>query len=154
MQKQQLESKSIGDIFTPELAESFKVEVDRAIKKLDLQVVEAVLVDYQIAHFQDSIDFLEALDPVLNQWIKKGLGSMVIGSVTSSSSRCIACEIGKKMTVYEFEYKHADAPVPMNRVHYSRDFGILIDIRNGILFEIRVCNAFLNKKEMENLTAG
>jgi hypothetical protein len=149
MLKQQKKLKYISDCFTPALTDLFKVEVDIALKKLDLQSVESVLANYQIAHFQDSIDFLEALGPILQGWKREGRGSVVVGSVTTSKSRCIACEIGRNMTVYEFEYKHANAPAPMNRVHYSWNFGILMDIRNGILFEMRVCNGFLNKEELQ-----
>lgn len=153
MQKQQVKLKSISDMFTAALTASFKEEVDIVLKSLNLHKVKAVLENYQIAHFQDSIDFLEALGPILSKWKKEGQGSVVLGDVTSSKSRCIACEYGRKMTVYTFEFKHANAPTPMNRVHYSRNFGILLDIRNDILFEIRVCNGFLNKYELEDLSS-
>lgn len=153
MQKQQVESRSISDMFTPALTASFKEEIDSALKSLNLHKVKAVLESYQIAHFQDSIDFLEALGQVLSKWKKEGQGSVVLGDVTTSNSRCMACEYGRKMTVYTFEYKHATAPTPMNMVHYSCDFGILLDIRNDIIYEIRVCNAFLNKYEMEDLSS-
>lgn len=151
MQKQHIKLKNISDCFIPALTDLFKVEMDNALKTLDIQEIESVLTNYQIAQFKDSIDFLEALGPILQGWKREGQGSVVLGSVTTSKSQCIACEIGRNMTVYEFEYKHAYAPVPMNRIHYSRSFGILMDIRNNILFEIRICNGFLNKSELENL---
>ncbi len=113
--------------------------------------VKAVLDKYSIANFQDSIDFVEALDYCLNGWKKENMSSKVYSEVTTSDSRCIACEHGKGMMVYQFEYIHAAAPIPMNRVVYGWDFGILLDIRKEILHEVRVCNAFLEKDEMEKL---
>ncbi|SIQ92585.1 hypothetical protein [Maribacter ulvicola] len=143
--------KSISDCFTPELTKQFQIEMDAAIKKIDMIPVLAILEKYQIAHFQDSIDFVEALRPYITGWQKENEGSKLYSDVTTSESRCIACEYGKGMVIYEFEFIHSLAPEPMNRVVYGRDFGILFDIRNEILFEVRVCNAFLDKKEMKLL---
>ncbi|WP_300024357.1 hypothetical protein [uncultured Maribacter sp.] len=143
--------KSISDCFTPELTKQFKVEMDAALKKIDINPVKELLEKYHIANFQDSIDFVEALDYCLHGWKKEHMGSKVYGEVTTSDSKCIACEHSKGMVVYEFEYIHAAAAIPMNRVVYSWDFGVLFDIRKEILHEVRVCNAFLNRKEMQRL---
>jgi len=151
MQKQQLKSKSISDMFTPTLTGLFQEEIDIALKTLDYNKIKLVLDKYQIADFQDSVDFLEAIEPILNNWKKEGQKSIVVGEVMTSPSRCIACEIGRNVKIYEFVYKHSNAPTPMNQIHFIKDFGILLDIRKGILFEIRVCNAFLNKNEMKTL---
>ncbi|MBM1105178.1 hypothetical protein JQC67_03395 [Aurantibacter crassamenti] len=151
MQEKKVSQKNISDCFTPELTNQFKNEMDVALKKIDMTPVKAVLDKYQIAHFQDSIDFVEALSPYITGWQKENEGSRLYSDVTTSESRCIACEYGKDMIVYEFEFIHSLAPEPMNRVVYGRDFGILFDIRDEILFEVRVCNAFLNKQEMIKL---
>ncbi|VXC15327.1 hypothetical protein [Maribacter litoralis] len=151
MNKDPRKTKSISDCFTPELTRQFQIEMDAALKKMDMSSVKEVLEEYKIAHFQDSIDFIEALDYCFNSWKKENMGSKVYGEVTTSESRCIACEHGKGMIVYEFKYMHAAAPIPMNRVVYGWDFGILLDIRDEILFEVRVCNAFLDKDEMEKI---
>ncbi|SIR14408.1 hypothetical protein [Maribacter ulvicola] len=143
--------KNICESFTPELTRQFIIDIDIALKKIDINPVKELLEKYHIENFQDSIDFIEALDYCLNGWKKEHMGSKIYGEVTTSDSKCIACEHGKGMVVYEFEYIHSLAPEPMNRVVYGRDFGILFDIRNEILFEIRVCNAFLDKGEMERL---
>ena len=149
MKQENIIPKSISDCFTPELTKQFQIEMDAALKKIDMISVKAVLEKYKIAHFQDSIDFIEALTPYLTGWQKENKGSLVYGEVTTSESRCIVCEYGKGMVIYEFNFIHAAAPEPMNRVVYGRDFGILFDIRDEILFEVRVCNAFLDKEEMK-----
>lgn len=151
MNKDPRKTKSISDCFTPELTKQFQIDIDVALKKIDIIPVKAILDKYNIANFQDSIDFLEALDYCFNSWKKENLGSKVYSEVTTSQSRCIACEHGKGMIVYEFEYIHTAAPIPMNRVVYGWDFGILFDIKKEILYEVRVCNAFLNRDEMERL---
>lgn len=151
MHQKKVRKENISECFTLELTKQFQIEMDSALKKMDMTSVKEVLEEYKIAHFQDSIDFLEALTYCFNGWKKENMGSKVYGEVTTAQSRCIACEHGKGMIVYEFEYIHTAAPIPMNRVVYGWDFGILFDIRKEILHEVRVCNAFLNKKEMETL---
>lgn len=151
MKQENIIPKSINECFTPELTKQFQIEMDAALKKIDIILVKAVLEKYKIHQFQDSIDFIEALDYCFNGWKKENLESKVYGEVTTSESRCIACEHGKGMIVYGFQFIHASAAIPMNRVVYGWDFGVLFDIRDEILFEVRVCNAFLNKQEMENI---
>ena len=151
MHKDKKKPNSINECFTPELTKQFQIDIDAALKKIDMISVKAVLDKYQIAHFQDSIDFVEALNPFITGWQKENEGSKLYSDVTTSESRCIACEYGKGIKVYEFEFIHVEAPEPMNRVVYGRDFGILFDIRNEILHEVRVCNAFLNKNEMTKI---
>jgi len=148
MHQKKIKKDNISDCFNPELTSQFVLEIDAALKKIDIIPVKAILDKYNIANFQDSIDFLEALTYCFNGWKKENMGSKVYGEVTTAQSRCIACEHGKGMKVYEFEYVHAAAPIPMNRVVYGWDFGILFNIKKEILHEVRVCNAFLDKKEM------
>ena len=151
MHQKKVRKENISECFTPELTKQFQIEMDAALKKMDMTSVKEVLEEYKIAHFQDSIDFIEALDYCLNGWKKENMGSKVYGEVTTSESKCIACEHGRGMVVYEFEYIHAAAAIPMNRVVYGWDFGILLNIRKEILHEVRVCNAFLDNDEMEKL---
>ncbi|CAG2533778.1 hypothetical protein MAR621_03824 [Maribacter dokdonensis] len=151
MQKDRKKYTSISDYFTPELTKQFQIEMDIALKKIDINPVKELLEKYHIANFQDSIDFMEALDYCFNGWKKEHMGSKIYGEVTTSDSKCIACEHGTGMIVYEFEYVHAAAPIPMNRVVYGWDFGILFNIKKEILHEVRVCNAFLDRKEMSIL---
>ncbi|MFV1449143.1 hypothetical protein VBZ51_08345 [Maribacter sp. HS] len=151
MQKNKTTPANISECFTPELTKSFKLEADIALKTMKLDKVILVLQKYGIDKFQDSIDFIEALSEIFVQWKKEGQGSVLVDEVTTSGSKCIACEIGKNVVVYDFSYQHMKAPEPMNRLVYGWDFGILFDIRNEILFEIRVCNAFLNKSDLQKL---
>ena len=145
----------IKDVFNPALTELFKSDLDLALRKINVQAVEDVLHSYQLTHFQDSIDFLDALDEFINQWRKEEWWTVIIaGSVTTSKSKCIACEIGRNITVYEFEYLHANAPKPISQIHYRFDFGVLLDIRKGALCGFRLCNAFLNKTDLNNLEAN
>ncbi|SDS58434.1 hypothetical protein SAMN05192545_1660 [Maribacter dokdonensis] len=62
MQKDRKKPTSVSDCFTPELTRQFKVEMDAALKKIDINLVKELLEKYHISNFQDSIDFIEALD--------------------------------------------------------------------------------------------
>ena len=71
MQKDRKKYTSISDYFTPELTKQFQIEMDIALKKIDINPVKELLEKYHIANFQDSIDFMEALDYCFNGWKKE-----------------------------------------------------------------------------------
>ncbi|WP_282111452.1 hypothetical protein [Maribacter stanieri] len=95
MYQKEIRKEKISECFTPELTIQFQIEMDAALKKIDITPVKAVLDKYSIANFQDSIDFVETLDYCLNGWKKENMDSKVYSEVTTSDSKCIACEHGK-----------------------------------------------------------
>lgn len=137
--------------FTPETTKQFQKDMDQALKTVELIQVMKVLIKYDIIKDPDVRDFLNAFTEMLKGWQQPMQGTQVVGEATTRESKCIACEIGKNMTVYEFQYQHKEAKEPYNRIIYGYDFGMLFDIRDGILHDLRICNAFLSTSEMKNV---
>jgi len=151
MTNKELEVSSISEKFTVEKTQQFQIEMNIAVKTMELMDVMKVLIQYNIIKNKESKDFLNAFMAMNEKWQKQNEDSVLVGEVQTRKSKCIACEFGKDMTVYEYHYKHSGAPVPYNRIVYKNEFGMLYDIKDGILQDIRICNAFLNKEEMHKL---
>lgn len=141
----------LQDFFTVETTKTFQMDMDRALKTMEPTEVLRVLLKYDIASKPEVKDFLEIYSQMMGGWQKENQGSKVASEVTTSKSRCSACFLGKCMTVYEFEYKHSKAHVPYNRVIYQYDFGMMYDVRDGILHDLTICNSFLSKAELQEL---
>jgi hypothetical protein len=151
MIKKDFATNTISEKFTVEKTQQFQNEMNIAIKTMELMEVMKVLIQYNIIKNKESKEFLNAFIEMNEKWQKQNEDSVLVGEVHTRKSKCIACEFGKDMTVYEYQYKHLGAPVPYNRIVYQNEFGMLYDIKEGILHDIRICNAFLNKEEMHKL---
>jgi hypothetical protein len=141
--------KELHDFFTPEKTQQFLVDMDQAIKKLDFHPIYNVLRKYGIIENQDAQEFGDAYLELMHKLHRHDKGSAVVTNVSKRKSRCIACEFGKDMTVYEFEYRFPEADSAWCTVIYRYDLGILYDIREGVLHNLKICNAFLTHQEME-----
>ncbi|MBQ4915290.1 hypothetical protein J8L85_12630 [Maribacter sp. MMG018] len=143
--------KGLGNFFTTKSTKSFIHDMNNALKAMeDIEVIR-VLLKYNIVIQPEVTEFLEAYHEMMNGWQKKGKVSVVVGDVSISKSRCAACLLGKSITVYGFEYKHSEAEFPYNRIVYKYDFGMAYDVREGILYDLMICNSFLSKNEMQEL---
>jgi hypothetical protein len=141
----------ISIFFTVEKTQLFKLDMDLALKTMELMEVMKVLIKYEILKCKESLEFLEGFNEMNKGWQKEFERSILVDVVQTRESRCMACEFGNDMTAYEFHYKHSEAPEPYNRVIYMKEFGMLYDIKDGILHDIRICNSFLTKDEMKEL---
>ena len=137
--------------FTKASTKLFKADMDAALRTMELREIMQVLINYDIISKPEAKEFMDAFLDVLKGWQKPGEGSVVLKVLPGRESRCIFCVYGKGMQVYEFHYKHTDAPEPYNYIIYSQEFGMLYDIKEGILHDIRICNAFLSKTEMQEI---
>ena len=141
----------LQEYFTIETTKTFQIDMDKALKTMTYMEVMKVLLKYNIILKEEAKEFLNGYNDMLQGWQKPFEGSIVVNEIITRGSRCIACEHGKGMTVYEFQYKHSMAKEPYNRIIYGYNFGMLYDIRDGILHDLRICNAFLSKTEMQVL---
>ena len=148
MTRKEIITSTISEKFTIEKTKLFQRDLDIALKTMELIDVMKVFIKYEILRNRESKEFLDAFIEMNASWQRKNEGSVIVGEIQTSKSRCIACQFGKGMTVYEFQYKHSEAPSPHNQIVYMSEFGMLYDIKDGILHDISICNAFLNKQEM------
>jgi hypothetical protein len=143
--------KGLQVYFTIETTKTFQIDMDKALKEMQLMDVMKVLIKYDIILKPESKEFLQGYREMMERWQKPHEGSIVVNEVSTNSSRCVLCEYGKGITVYEFNYKHSDAEEPYNYIIYGSNFGMMYDIRGGILNDLAICNAFLSKTEMAEL---
>tara|TARA_R110000868_G_scaffold409934_2_gene696618 strand:+ start:1475 stop:1933 length:459 start_codon:yes stop_codon:yes gene_type:complete len=151
MTRNDITTSSLNEKFTVEKTKLFQRDLDIALKTMELIDVMKVFIKYEILRNKETKEFLDAFIEMNESWQRKYEGSVIVGEIQTSMSRCIACQFGKGMTVYEFQYKHSEAPFPNNQIVYMSEFGMLYDIKDGILHNISICNAFLNKQEMNAL---
>ncbi|MDM9630237.1 hypothetical protein [Robiginitalea aurantiaca] len=146
------EKNILSDYFTKESTKTFLHEMDIALRSLSYGEVLRVVLNYNILKLVEVKEFLSAYAEMLRSWQKPYEGTIIVGEIITRASKCIACVYGKDMTVYEFQYKHSRAKEPYNYIVYGYNFGMLYDIQDGILNDLRICNAFLSKSEMQNLS--
>jgi hypothetical protein len=141
----------LKDNFTIATTKTFQIDMDKALKSMELSEVMKVFIAYDINLKPEVKEFLEGYNGMMEAWQKPNKGSIVVNEVSTSGSRCIVCEYGKGMTVYEFHYMHSKAEIPLNRVIYRYDFGMMYYIQDGILNDLMICNAFLSKTDIKAL---
>ncbi len=141
----------LRDHFTKVSTKSFQRDLDHALKSMTSSEVIRVLHHYDILLKKETKEFLEAYYEMMEGWQKPLEGTVIVGEIKTRDSKCIACVYGKEITVYKFQYKHSKAKEPYNYVVYGYEFGMLYDIRDGILHDLSICNAFLSKTEMQKL---
>ena len=141
----------LSELFTRETTLTFQHDMDVALKTMWYGEVVRVVIKYDILAIEEVKEFLDAYSQMLNSWEKPYEGTEIVGEIKTRGSKCIACVYGKDMKVYEFQYKHSRAKEPYNYIVYGYEFGMLYDIRDGILRDLRICNAFLSRTEMQTL---
>lgn len=132
--------------------QTLRLEITQALKTMNLTKVKTVFKKHKIENRKESQEFLETLKPIFENWKKPNQGSILKHEVTLGKSRCMGCEFGKDVLQFTFKFQHTKAPQPRNQIVYSCSFGVLFNTENDQFKDIRVCNAFLSKKEMEEIS--
>ncbi|SDM35847.1 hypothetical protein [Kriegella aquimaris] len=107
MTRKDIITSSISEKFTVEKTRLFQSDLDIALKTMALMDVMKVFIKYEILRNKESEEFLDAFSEMNESWQRKNEGSVIVGEIQTSKSRCIACEFGKGMSVYEFHYRHS-----------------------------------------------
>jgi hypothetical protein len=81
--------------------------MDIALKKMELMEVMNVLIKYDIILKKESKEYMDTYCEMMSGWRKENEGSVVVNVVATRESRCFACYLGKRMTVYQFQHKHS-----------------------------------------------
>ena len=119
-------SEGLSEFFTVETTKTFQIEMNKALKQeMSLSEIMRVLIKYGVMLKPKVKEFLEGYHHMMESWQQEGQGSEVVGELTTSESRFIACLLGQRIAVYEFEYKHASAKKPLNYVIHGYKFGMM-----------------------------
>ena len=145
-------SPGLSELFTAETTITFQRDMDKTLRTMSYGEVLRVILKYGILSIKEVKEFLHAYSEMLQSWQEPYERTEIVGEIKTRGSKCIACVLGKNITVYEFQYKHTKAKEPYNYVVYGSNFAVLYDIRGGVLHDLRICNAFLSKAEMQKLS--
>ncbi|MDT0294298.1 hypothetical protein ACFQ3R_01200 [Mesonia ostreae] len=137
------------NIHTSKRQTSLTLLITAAIKTMHLPSIKKHLSALDLEHRDDIKELLNYLKPIFKAWQKEDQNSKLIAEVLTGESRCVACMFGKQIIRFDFSYKHRSAPAPENQIVYTQSFGVRIEVEDDQLQHIQVCNAFLNKIEME-----
>jgi hypothetical protein len=143
----------LNGFLNAEQTNSFLKDLDGAIKTLEQLPVKRVLLEYGVLMQEEVLEFQKAHQDLIEKLNKHDKGFVAVRNVKTRESRCIACEYGKDMTVYEFEYYFPEADEKWYTVVYKYEFGVLHDLKDGELCDLRICNAFLSQCEMLKLNS-
>lgn len=136
--------------FTTEITKSFIKDFQIACKTMEADLFETLFVKYELIEVEDYKDVLQLIIQIMNSWRNLDYSTRLI-NVTSFDSKCLFCNIGKKVIVYKWDYKHTASPSPMNRVVYSKQIAFFFDYDGHQLIEFGVCNGYLDKNVMNLL---
>ncbi|MDN6290218.1 MAG: hypothetical protein L0J63_07995 [Tetragenococcus koreensis] len=100
---------------------------------------------------EESLQLLTDLEPIFSPFKSEGQACVLKNEVTSTYSRCIACYHGQGIKRFDYNYLNIDAPQPYNQIVYKNSFGVYIGEMKNRLANFRVCNAFLEDKDLQEL---
>ena len=143
--------KLVKDTFTEENTNQFLVELDLVIKTIDYVQMERLLIRYGIQDDPECIIFVDTIKDLFENWKIEGGESILVDHTETRVTKCFACFFGKSVTAYEFSYQHKCLLGYESRNIYAREFAVFTDIKNNCLVDFGVCNAFLNRDEVQLL---
>lgn len=140
------------EYFTSEMTEAFLKDLQTACKTMELDVFAKLFTKYDLSFVEDYNDVLGMIKSIIASWSKPNQGTELL-EVTQFDSKCLFCEFSKTVKVYKWTYQHKQAPIPMNRVVYESQIAFFFDFEDNQLIEFGVCNGYLDKEDMNLLSA-
>ncbi|MBL7471397.1 hypothetical protein [Robertkochia sediminum] len=141
-------AKEVIRTFTPEEEAKFRKMLGQVCRLVIPAGFEVFLRQFKIYDHPDIQEFYKLMRADINSWKKTEWETRTYDHETHAS-RCLVCEYGRHVTVYTNTYHHTGAPEPHNLVHRRRSFAILCRIEDGALLDLRLCNAFMKKEDMD-----
>lgn len=138
--------------FTLEITEKFINDLDLACKTMEEDLFVNLFIKYDLYYIEDYKEVLDLIIVRISNWHKPELGTKLI-EVSKFDSKCIFCNIGKKVSGYKWTYQHTLEIVPFNRVVYSSRIAFFFEYENNQLIEFGVCNGYLDKNDMNLLNS-
>ena len=137
--------------FTKEVTTAFLKDHAIACKTMNLEDFVELFNKYDLSFVEDFNDIFETIKEITGRWYKPDLQTELI-AIEQFDSKCIYCEFGKKITVYRWVYYHKLNPDIFER--FVSMIGFYFDIKENQLIEYGVCNAFLDKDDINRLDSS
>jgi hypothetical protein len=122
-------------------------DLDFALVNCDTKKLYETFKKANLLNHYETKDFLAMGNYIFNKY-NNSVENIELINVQDRISKCIACSFGKTVKAYDARYKKKESSIS---VIYTSSFAINLEINNGELVDFGWCNAFLNKKEINEL---
>ena len=140
------------EYFTIKKTEDFLKDLEIACKTMEVDLFVKLFIKYDLYYNEEYQEVLSLIKHIASDWNKPELGTELI-DVSKFDSKCIFCNIGKKVSGYKWTYFHKLDTIPLNRIIYASQIAFFFEFENNQLIEFGVCNGYLDKEEIEQLNA-
>lgn len=140
------------EYFSLKTTKAFLNDLEIACKTMETDLFQKLFTKYELIEVEEYMDVLQLIIQIMNSWNNPDQDTR-LENIVSFDSKCLFCNIGKKVTVYKWNYRHCGAPVPMNRVVYSKQIAFFFNYEDNQLIEFGVCNGYLDKNDMKLLNS-
>ena len=140
------------EYFTIETTTDFLKDFELACKTMEVDLFVKLFIKYDLYYIEEYQEVLDLIKHITNDWNKPELGTELI-EISKFDSKCIFCNIGKKVNGYKWTYMHKLDTFPRNRFVYASQIAFFFDFEDHHLIEFGVCNGYMDKEEIEQITA-
>jgi hypothetical protein len=140
------------EYFTLETTKAFLNDLEIACKTMETDLFQKLFTKYELIEVEEYKEVLQLIIQIMNSWNNPDQDTR-LENVVSFDSKCLFCNIGKKVTVYKWNYRHYGAQTPMNRVVYCKQIAFFFNYEDNQLIEFGVCNGYLDKNDMNLLNS-
>ena len=127
--------------FTPEVTNLFLKDFEIACTKMELSSFTDLFLKYDLSFMKDFQEVFDLIAHIMTAWKNPGEDTQLI-EVKETGAKCIFCNLGKSVRVFNWTYTHSKSNFPMNNVVYKSKIGFYLEYENNQLIEFGVCNAY------------
>lgn len=130
-----------ADYFTVEVTEAFLKDFGESCKTIELSGFIKLFIKYNLEFIEDYKGVFDLIAHIMTVWKNPGEQTTLL-EVSQNDSKCLFCNFGKTVKVYNWTYKHENAESPMDRVVYKTQVGFFFGYEGRRLIEFGVCNGY------------
>lgn len=130
------------EYFTIEKTKDFLEDLEIACKTMEVDLFVKLFIKYDLYYNEEYQEVLNLIKHITSDWNKSELGTELI-EVSKFDSKCIFCNIGKKVNGYKWIYIHKLDTIPRNRFIYASQIAFFFEYENNQLIEFGVCNGYI-----------
>ena len=130
-----------------EMTKEFLRDHELVCQTMEIDDFAQLFLKYDLSFIDYYSEVITSIAEGMMDWKKEFRGTE-LQNVIHSDSKCIFCNIGKKVKVYEWFYKHTNASEATNRILCSSKIAFYFSLENEKLIDYGVCNAFRDKNEI------
>ena len=135
---------------TVETTKAFLNDLEIACKTMELDLFMNLFDTYDLCFVEDLEEVLESIYSIVGSWDISEHGTQLL-EVVQFNSKCLFCEFGKNVKVYNWKYQYKTDKTLMNSKIHESQIAFTFKIKKNQLFDFGVCNGYLDKEEMNLL---